>query len=220
MNIRLKSITYPFRSVYMELLLLHSRTTFTVGFIPKLILLHPAWASCQIRKIVDCACAGNDGNVFLATCGLAIPTCITARVWRTCRDECRFPLKSAARKTFPAFPAHALSAILRIWWEAHAGLFRVLCSLYGLRSFYGLRDCKITAWAYHKWLRGEDAVGFVCICKYAEALCRCRRHSTMTTKKVTYRFPGSHRDEYVFHLLWRDTDDTGFRIHPEPFYHL
>ena len=26
-----------------------------------------AWASCQIRKIVGCACAGNAGNVFPAT---------------------------------------------------------------------------------------------------------------------------------------------------------
>ena len=33
-----------------------------------------------------CACAGNAGNVFPAT---AIPTCITARAWRTCRNACR-----------------------------------------------------------------------------------------------------------------------------------
>ena len=53
-----------------------------------------AWASCQIRKIVDCACAGNAGIVFPATafkgnCQLAIPACITARASRTCRDACR-----------------------------------------------------------------------------------------------------------------------------------
>ena len=28
-----------------------------------------AWASCQIHKIADCACAGNAGNVFPATVG-------------------------------------------------------------------------------------------------------------------------------------------------------
>ena len=28
-----------------------------------------AWASCQIRKIAGCACAGNAGNVFPATVG-------------------------------------------------------------------------------------------------------------------------------------------------------
>ena len=49
-----------------------------------------AWASCQIRKIVGCACAGNAGNVFPASnlTGnryLANPACITARALRTCR---------------------------------------------------------------------------------------------------------------------------------------
>ena len=56
--------------------------------------------------------------------GLAIPTCITARAWRTCRDACwdasqGFPLKLVAGKPFPVFPAHAQRAILRIWQEAH-----------------------------------------------------------------------------------------------------
>ena len=46
------------------------------------------WASYQIRNIAGCTCAGNAGNVFLATAGLAIPTCITARTGRTCRDAC------------------------------------------------------------------------------------------------------------------------------------
>ena len=41
------------------------------------------WASCQICKSAGCACDGNAGNVFPATRGLAIPTCITARAWRT-----------------------------------------------------------------------------------------------------------------------------------------
>ena len=51
--------------------------------------------------------------------GLAIQTCITARASRTCRDagigSQRFPLKSVARKTFPAFSAHAQPTNLRIW---------------------------------------------------------------------------------------------------------
>ena len=47
------------------------------------------WASCHIRKIADCACAGDAGNVFPCHRGLAIPTCITARAWRTCRDTWR-----------------------------------------------------------------------------------------------------------------------------------
>ena len=38
---------------------------------------------------------------------LAIPACITARAWRTCRDACRDRLPVVTGKTFPAFPAHA-----------------------------------------------------------------------------------------------------------------
>ena len=38
---------------------------------------------------------------------LAIPACITARAWGTCRDACRDRLPVVAEKTFPAFPAHA-----------------------------------------------------------------------------------------------------------------
>ena len=38
---------------------------------------------------------------------LAIPACITARAWRTCRDACRDRFPAVTGKTFPAFPAHA-----------------------------------------------------------------------------------------------------------------
>ena len=38
---------------------------------------------------------------------LAIPACITARAWRTCRDACRDRLPAVTGKTFPAFQAHA-----------------------------------------------------------------------------------------------------------------
>ena len=47
-------------------------------------------------------------------------TGIRARASRTCRDACRFREPAVVRKTFPAFPAHAQPAILRIWQkEAH-----------------------------------------------------------------------------------------------------
>ena len=50
------------------------------------------WASCQIRKIASCACAGNAGNVFPATAvrdpDMHHGTCVT-HVPRTCRDACR-----------------------------------------------------------------------------------------------------------------------------------
>ena len=82
------------------------------------------WASYQIRKIVCCACAGIAGNVFPATSfkgkrKLVIPACITARASRTCRDACWDLYSVGAGKMFPAFPAHAQPAILRIWQEAH-----------------------------------------------------------------------------------------------------
>ena len=37
---------------------------------------------------------------------LAIPTCITARAWRTCRDACRDRLPAVTGKKLRAFPAH------------------------------------------------------------------------------------------------------------------
>ena len=82
------------------------------------------WASCQIRKIAGCACAGNAGNVFPGTVGLrsrhASWHVRDARaVMHVGIANWRFPLKSVAGNTFPAFPVHAQPAILRIWWEAH-----------------------------------------------------------------------------------------------------
>ena len=58
---------------------------------------------------------------------LAIPTCITARAWRTCRDACRdrylaISVEVGGGKTFPTFPAHAQPESLRIWQDAHENL--------------------------------------------------------------------------------------------------
>ena len=48
--------------------------------------------------------------------GLAIPACIMERaVMHAGIANYRLPLKLMAAKTFPAFPAHAQRAILRIW---------------------------------------------------------------------------------------------------------
>ena len=46
---------------------------------------------------------------------LLIPACTTARAWPTCRDACRDRYPTVAGKAFPAFPAYAQPAILRIW---------------------------------------------------------------------------------------------------------
>ena len=74
--------------------------------------LYQQWASYQIRKIAGCACAGNARTFspaadFKGKRYLAIPSWITARASRTCRDACRDCLAAAVGKTFPAFPAHA-----------------------------------------------------------------------------------------------------------------
>ena len=86
--------------------------------------IKPPWASCQIGKIVGCACAGNAGNVFPATDfkrktlvsdpNMHHGTCDTHVLW--CMSG---SLTTVAGKTFPAFLGHAQPAILRIWQEAH-----------------------------------------------------------------------------------------------------
>ena len=67
------------------------------------------WASCQIRKIAVCACAGNAGNVFPVTAGRR-----SRHASRHVRDaravmhagiaNYQFPLKSAAGETVPGIP--------------------------------------------------------------------------------------------------------------------
>ena len=83
------------------------------------------WASCQIRNIAGCACAGNAGNVFPA------PTSKETACYRS-RHASRHVCDARAvmhvgianprwpGKSFPAFPAHAQPTTLRIWQEAHA----------------------------------------------------------------------------------------------------
>ena len=82
------------------------------------------WASCQIRKIASCACAGNAGNVFPRHHALAIPTCITACAWRTCSDACRdhklaVSFEIGGGENVPSIPGLCAICDLRIWQEAH-----------------------------------------------------------------------------------------------------
>ena len=75
------------------------------------------WASYQIRKIVGCSCAGNAGNVFPA---MYHDTCVT---------NLRFPLKSVAGKTFPAFlhnPHFCVSGRLYHWLWNRVNVFNNL----------------------------------------------------------------------------------------------
>ena len=81
-----------------------------------------AWASYQIRKFADCACAGNAGNVFPASAGWRSRH--ASRHVRDVRAVMSASLTSgffevSGGKNFPAFTAHAQPAILRIWQESH-----------------------------------------------------------------------------------------------------
>ena len=55
-----------------------------------------------------------DPGMHRGTCVTHVPWCIPGSITSNW-----FPLKRVAGKTFPAFPAHAQPAILRIWQEAH-----------------------------------------------------------------------------------------------------
>ena len=82
------------------------------------------WASCQIRKIAGCACAGNAGNVsphrrlqrkpLVSDPGMHPGTCVTHVPW--CMSG---SLTCGGRKNVPGIPGACALAILRICQEAH-----------------------------------------------------------------------------------------------------
>ena len=85
---------------------------------------HFQWASCQILKLWFAHAPGmpgtfsppprvSDREMHHGTCVTHVPWCMSGSLtsgfrWNRWRG-----------KTFPAFPAHAQPAILRIWQEAH-----------------------------------------------------------------------------------------------------
>ena len=85
------------------------------------------WASCQIRKIAGCACAGNAGNVFprhrlqrkplVSDPGMHHGTCVTHVPW--CMSG---SLTRGGGENVPGIPGACALAILRIWQEAHASM--------------------------------------------------------------------------------------------------
>ena len=60
-----------------------------IGWHPTFVIDWPKWASYQIRKIAGLRMHRECRERFPRHHGLAIPTCITERAWRTCRDACR-----------------------------------------------------------------------------------------------------------------------------------
>ena len=80
----------------------------------------PQWASCQIRKIAGAHAPGmpgtfspsphvSDPDMHHGTCVTHVPWCMPGSL------TSGFILNRRRGETFPAFPAHAQPAILRIW---------------------------------------------------------------------------------------------------------
>ena len=85
------------------------------------------WASYQIRKIAGCACAGNAGTFPPPQTSKQIASLRFRHASRHMHHARAVMHVGIADprwlgKMFPAFPAHAHTAILRIWQEAHAGM--------------------------------------------------------------------------------------------------
>ena len=81
---------------------------------------HTTWASCQIRKIAGAHAPGmpgtfspspqvSDPDMHPGTCVTHVPWCMPGSL------TIGFLWHRRRGKTFPAFPAHAQPAILRIW---------------------------------------------------------------------------------------------------------
>ena len=99
-------------------------TALGIGSFSVYFLWLSAWASCQIRKIACAHAPGmpgtfspspqvSDPDMHHGTCVTHVPWCMPGSLtsgflWNRRRGE-----------MFPAFPAHAQPAILRIWLEAH-----------------------------------------------------------------------------------------------------
>ena len=99
----------------------HPCNEFNVGLAK---LQFEAWASYQIRKTVGAHAPGMPGT-FSPQARVSDPdmhhgTCVTHVPWCMPGSLTSGFLWSRRRgKTFPAFPAHAQPAMLRIWQEAH-----------------------------------------------------------------------------------------------------
>ena len=85
--------------------------------------------SWQIRKIAGCACVRNAGNVFPAIdlkkpLVIAIPACIMARAWRTCRDALSGSLTRVGGENDPGIPGACATPIFA--YLARGSLYEIL----------------------------------------------------------------------------------------------
>ena len=124
------------------------------------------WASCQIRKIAGAHVRGmpgtfspspqiSDPDMHHGTCVTHVPWCMPGSL------TSGFLWKRRRGKTFPAFPAHAQPAILRIWYEAHGNAqleylyHKGTCHLNHISYAYSIRwfSFHTLAWLYITQLR-------------------------------------------------------------------
>ena len=101
----------------------------------------PPWASYQIRKIADCACAGNAGTVFptrqlqrktlVSGPSMHHGTCVTHVPW--CMSG---SLTCGGGENVPVIPGACAPIILCIWQEAHSEPVRA-CPGHPFRMFWG-----------------------------------------------------------------------------------
>ena len=98
----------------------HNKTLCYSRDMPTMSLVVQPWASCQIRKIVGAHAPGmpgtfspspqvSDPDMHHGTCVTHVPWCMPGSLTSS------FLWNRRRGKTFPAFPAHAQPAILRIW---------------------------------------------------------------------------------------------------------
>ena len=125
-----------------------------------LILIDMLWASCQIRKIVGCACTGNAGNIFSTTDfkgnrQLAIPalhhgTCVTHVPW--CMSG---SLTSGGGENVPSIPGACATRnftyLLRGPWPTHEDVIWVHFLSSKADLFLDFVTCSsLTYWGWDK----------------------------------------------------------------------
>ena len=96
----------------------------------------------------------SDPDMHHGTCVTHVPWCMSGSLTSS------FLWSRPRGKTFPAFPAHAQPAILRIWQEAHVETLRNKCKIhqecnlaFGV-MFHDWQNCQISYSYYHRrlWL--------------------------------------------------------------------
>ena len=123
------------------------------------------WASCQIRKIAGCACAGNAGNLFpRGRLQRKPPVSDPGMPWYMSGS-----LTRGGEEKVHGIPGACAPAILRIWQEAHVGLTGLCLQLRTWVGFWewgcirGFKKClarvHLMQYIYEEWQGAHLRVG-------------------------------------------------------------